>query len=258
MRTNCIYYNSRDGKCGSGAYANSKCRLTLKNPKACKSRTLTAEKASIYPDDCYSKPFTEVFGCIIESFFMREERKLCEGKGGAEFVDSRYKMGHFRFIPRGVHCATRMVLNARNYLEIQHPSRRHFTFLDCGAGVGNIMLLAKFAGLDAYGIEYDKRTLNRGHKVLKQFRFPDPKKKLFQGDLLEYDSFHKYDILYGYRPLSDIEKETQFEKKLMLGMKKGAIMVGLVAPPPSQRVGRERLYFKRIEINNSHSLFIKV
>jgi SAM-dependent methyltransferase len=193
--------------------------------------------------------------------FAAEQYKFSIDKRGREHREQRHKLGHYHFIGRDMNSVMHIVISAREHFG---PGRWQPKFLDCGCGVGNVVMMAQYAGFDAYGIEYDEKTLKRGQRLFKQFRL-DPK-KLFQGDILEYPDYHKYDVLYGYCPLSDREKEHLFENKLKLDMKVGALLAGIhFRPPGYEEIGekveirKKRAYFRPLKGNiNEPTLGIKV
>lgn len=166
-----------------------------------------------------------------------------EGKEGNKFMAQRRKKGHYHFIARDVESILRIIIGTKNYF---FPSQHKVKFLDCGAGIGNVVMMAELAGFDAYGIEYDNKTIERGREFLKMFRVnPD---KLIQGDLLKYKDFGEYDVLYGYCPLSDGKLEREFEMRMFIQMKIGAVATGL-HPALVQRASEtDVIYFQDVKL----------
>jgi SAM-dependent methyltransferase len=175
-----------------------------------------------------------------------EERKFHGNEKACRHSKSRYVEGHYHFIPRPSHIIMDLLTHSMQYIS----ARSNMTapkFLDCGCGVGNVVILAHFAGFEAYGIEYDKITLARGRRLLKQFGIPT--NRLMQGDILDYPKYHEYDLLYGYCPMCNGKLERKFEEKLRLDMKIGALVAGLGGTLNFEKIGKERIYFKLLRLD---------
>lgn len=216
----CVYI-SAGKKCGKKSHNNKKCELA-KRKQACCSDQLPKKVGEPTFND--PKWFWKASCNILSKAF--NSRISLEARRFSPTQDKRRKDGHFQFIPRRVDDLMRMLVYAHKYLT-QEDSFKRPMFLDCGCGVGNVVMLAEFAGFDAYGIEYDKATLAAGKELLKEFRL-DPK-KLFQGDILEYSDYQKYDVLYTFCPMVSTGKEWAFEQKLKHDMKVGALLLGMRA-----------------------------
>lgn len=135
--------------------------------------------------------------------------------------------GHYPFIPtNNAGSWLRCLFEVRDYILAKRKkdgkSYRSLSFLDCGCGVGNIMLLVRymegFKQID--GIEYDTATW----KIAKELMY-NYNSNVIQGDLVEFDSYGDYDVLYYYTPISSGRKGDIFYKKLMNGMKVGAVVI---------------------------------
>lgn len=165
---------------------------------------------------------------MVERMFRKEQHRFEEGAAGEKFIQKRRKLGHYNFIARPTHMLMSNLILLRELMRIEFNEAKNWNrprFLDCGCGVGNVVAYAHFAGFTADGIEYDQATLDRGKFILDLFQInPD---HLMQGDLLEYNDFGKYDVLYGYCPLSSHKKEKEFEARLVYQAKVGAYIVGL-------------------------------
>lgn len=161
---------------------------------------------------------------LYSSFFRHKSQRIgCETKS-----DSRER-GHYYFIPMSPHVALMSITAAvRVYKHMYEDDTRiaeNPKFLDCGAGLGNIMLLAAEAGCDSYGIEYDPVNVKEGRQLLKFFDLSTW--RLIQGDLMEFQDFSSYDIIYGYCPMCDPAMESKFERRLCRMMKPNSILIGL-------------------------------
>lgn len=258
----CVYlekpYNENPiNKCCKKFNRGKKCKLTIGAGK-CRCYLSIAKKAEAFIG---GKQFWESsYGALCHAFASRIGT---EANRFSDTANERHKDGHYRFIPKGVGDSMRILTHS--YSHIMSGDRgfayRKPMFLDCGCGVGNIALLAHFIGFDAYGIEYDKATLKRGKKLFEQFGIHPA--KLFQGDILEYEGYHKYDLLYGFCPMIDPTKEHDFELKVMLEMKKGALIAGLPVYS-NQKIGKHHVYFRKLILvsgdncHDSANPFIKI
>jgi len=252
-----------ESRCINNGYNSSTCELKSNRGKACTDNELcdkfspAIEHASIFDDDkWYWKSSMRLLISATNSLFRGEERKFCGSSKANEHCKSRNKMGHYHFIPRDVENVLSMLIYSRNYLKTVLPKSLEYgkgpKFLDCGCGVGNIVILAHFAGFDAYGVEYDPLTLTRGRRLLKQFDI-DPK-RLMKGDILEYSKYHEYDVLYGYCPMNNSEFEHKFEYKLRLDMKIGALICGLPYHIGCEKIDDQYVYFKRLVLNDGYGM----
>lgn len=119
------------------------------------------------------------------------------------------------------------------------PNRR---FLDAGCGIGTKCLIAASLGLAAEGAErvpaYIDRARGWGITV-------------HEADLLEWDGYAGYGIVYLNHPLHREDREAQFEQQLGDRLAAGTVLVKVNTnwPPPSgkwQTVLHERRIFRGI------------
>jgi len=233
----CVYMSGRN-KCNLKFNRGKKCI-------ACEQHTPEGEYIPSFDDEKWSwKTGMNALTRAFDHLANNEERKFHAGKKAQEHCDSRRKMGHYHFIPRSSEFILHALTCAFKYLGSRTESQPKF--LDCGCGVGNVVIPANFVGFSAYGIEYDAITLARGRRLLKQFGM-DPK-RLMKGDILKFSKYHEYDLLYGFCPMSNCELEDEFEQKLRLGMKIGALISGLRFTSGCEKIGKERIYFKQLRL----------
>jgi SAM-dependent methyltransferase len=69
---------------------------------------------------------------------------------------------------------------------------RFRNFLDIGSGDGKVVLLAALFGVNAVGVEFDKRLVEVGEKIKKELKL---KANLICGDYFSHD-FSKYDFIF--------------------------------------------------------------
>ena len=92
-------------------------------------------------------------------------------------------------------------------------------FLDAGCGIGNIMLIARVAGFEVAGIEYDPELA----KVAKRLTCSH----VHVGDIAEYSQYKKYDVIYYYVPITNRDKMMRFCNRLGKRMRIGAYVIPL-------------------------------
>lgn len=218
----CVY--GIDGRC----YANAK--DGRKPPSSC------SKKCKDYvPYNTYGKVAESKFAG--RNYYVAAFKLMSRMLSGIFSVESsiagerktkeQKRRGHYHFIPQDIRTVVPQLFAAWHLFNYLNPYRdRPIKFLDCGAGVGNVVMMADCVGFEAYGIEYNPETVRRGRALMKKFGFANPKKMLLQDDLLEFNDYDKFDILYLYCPMSDTDKERKFEYRLLEKMRKGAILLG--------------------------------
>ena len=126
----------------------------------------------------------------------------------------------YPFIPHDPIDLVRVFTNVERYLYnggIKHDP----TFLDAGCGIGNIMVLAHAVGFDVSGIDINPDLIELAHHMFAH----NYNYTLDICDILSYNKYHKYDIIYYFCPIHDVKLEKEFEKKVEKDAKKGAIIV---------------------------------
>lgn len=133
-------------------------------------------------------------------------------------------VGHYPFIPTyNLNTLIQCICEVRDYIRKRKGKGPHspLSFLDCGCGVGNIMLLV--SNINGYGtvagIEYDNATYKVAQELLPY------NKDVMRGDLINFNGYCNFDVIYFYEPISSIEKRRIFYRKLMDDMKVGAIVI---------------------------------
>lgn len=157
-------------------------------------------------------------------------------------VQKRYDS--YDFIPNSVHLVLEKLIYARHYLRTEKNRIIRPTFLDAGCGVGNILMLASSADFDAYGLEFDKKTVEYARKVNPLWR------RIKVRNILFYKEYSKFDVIYYYCPLVG-EKEKKFERCVCNQMKVG----GILLPFGGQRGIDDR--FKRIYFENKRVIIFE-
>lgn len=133
---------------------------------------------------------------------------------------------HHCFIPSSPIQTLTFLRIARDHIRKRDGKTRRgghkaLLFFDCGCGVGNIILLS--CSMGGYGrgagIEYDKATYEMAKMLV-------PSADIINGDLVDFDHYDKYDVIYYYEPIISIRKRRIFINKLMNGAKVGAVIIG--------------------------------
>lgn len=188
-----------------------------------------------------------ILGNIYDTFIRNLRRSLDDLYGfGNDFRNTNKKKfimeGSYHFIPRPSLHVLEQLLIAREYHR-KYNSKDVSSFLDAGCGIGNILVLARMARLDVFGLELDDNAIEIAKKhifdvFLEQIYFPSKcpkdlkftthKKKKYpiaKQDILKYEGYGWYDILYYYCPFEDHEMEFEFEKRVEDQMKVGAVLM---------------------------------
>ncbi len=166
-------------------------------------------------------------GSLIEIVdrFARSTKDRLEHGGASHRM---YSSGSFPFIPSDSRRASEMLFEM---FSAKVPER----FLDCGCGIGNIILLANgiayginsrihghFGGFAAQGIEFDEETIKTARSLWIDHC-------IIRGDLLKFDKYADYDFIYFYCPLSRPEKEVEFETRMLTQIKPGTRITAMLS-----------------------------
>ena len=124
------------------------------------------------------------------------------------------KPGSWAFVGLRTEMAVAQLLKARAVL----PAGPAPKFLDCGAGLSFVTTLAGGLGFDATGVEW-----NDGYVSLAKGLFPST--KIIRGDVLTFDGYGDYDVIYYYGPFSDEDIQRSFEEKVEAEAKVAAVII---------------------------------
>lgn len=91
-------------------------------------------------------------------------------------------------------------------------------FIDCGAGLGFIGMLARGLGFRPGGIELSRRYVELAGKLF-------PWAQVVEGDVLTYPDYPGQDVIFYYGPFKDDTLQEQFELKVEAEAKPGAIII---------------------------------
>lgn len=100
-------------------------------------------------------------------------------------------------------------------------------FLDAGCGVGHVPFIAHCTELAAecHGIDIEKKYIDYGRQIFSagtKGTF-----KLWKSDIMDFDKYSEYDVLYYFCPFTHPYLEKVFEERLEDEMKVGAFLIAL-------------------------------
>lgn len=100
-------------------------------------------------------------------------------------------------------------------------------FCDAGCGVGNVMMVAKMAGFEVHGVEYDPRLVRWAERLCRDFYYDiGAYGHVQRGDLLKNPRrWTKFDVVYYYCPMNDPAMQNKFELMLEDNLKVGGFIV---------------------------------
>lgn len=184
----------------------------------------------LFEEEKHHKIRAHVATKVINLYTDYFQRLLGCYAGDGNLRGKRWTKGHHRFIPSSsvgdVISCLRLV---REYLTDkqlkQDNHRRLISLIDCGCGVGNILLLAvALGGYRVTGLEYEPEVVEIAQLLVRTYSSGD-KHIVLQQDVLTYDSYKLYDVIYYYQPISNDKKMCIFAKKARNDMKVGAVIV---------------------------------
>lgn len=128
-------------------------------------------------------------------------------------------------------------------------------FLDVGCGIGTTLLLAN-SFFRAYGLEINKKLW----KVANQFTAPRDWSEIggiYHINALKFNEYHKFDVIYYYSPILNLELQQKLELKIEKDMKVGAYILPIMKR--SDRIITDIKYkkhFKRFRLKNTSAKYV--
>jgi len=157
----------------------------------------------------YTAYFQKMLGCFA---------------GDGNQTKRKWTKGHHPFIPSH---STREVISTLKMVREHMIAKRDrdrfhvLKLLDCGCGVGNILLMARaLGGYSLTGLEYDPR-------VCKIARILIMDAEIIRQNILTYKHYAQHDVIYYYQPISDNTKMCRFAKKVNNDIKVGTVVISL-------------------------------
>ena len=90
--------------------------------------------------------------------------------------------------------------------------------LECGSGFGFVAALAREVGFTVTGVE-----IHRPYIELSRLLFPAI--RVEETDLLTFDRFGEFDVIYYYGPFADDEVQARFERRVEADLRPGGIVL---------------------------------
>lgn len=91
-------------------------------------------------------------------------------------------------------------------------------FLECGSGFGFVAALARELGFTVTGVEVVP-------KYVEMSRLFFPAVRVEEADLLAFDRFGDFDVIYYYGPFADEEVQAGFERRIEEALRPGGIIL---------------------------------
>jgi len=98
------------------------------------------------------------------------------------------------------------------------PATAAPSFIDCGAGLGFVAMLARGLGFRPGGIELCSRYVALAERLF-------PWAQTFEGNVLTYPHYADHDVIFYYGPFKDEGLQARFEHKVEAEAKPGAIII---------------------------------
>lgn len=168
-----------------------------------------------------SKGKTELIShCLNETIreYVAYFQRLLKATPEAGYKKSN--KGYYSFVPSEnsadvLSCLIEVVKYLNNGLQ------KELKFLDCGCGIGNIMLLANtvagFAGV--HGIEYETKTCEVARALLPSDC------EVMHDDILHFNHYADYNVIFFFTPIKDLDKRNAFKEKLAEDIKIGSVII---------------------------------
>ncbi len=131
---------------------------------------------------------------------------------------SQNDRSEYPFVPMDTRQLFDQLYFAAGHLKKNRAAAGPFTLLDIGCGIGNVMLFAEQMGFDVSGFEKDDYPFRIARRLMGEER-------VTKDDLWLYDGYHRFDVIYYFRPLSDGEAQRRFERMIEEKMAPGALLI---------------------------------
>lgn len=119
-----------------------------------------------------------------------------------------------------VHWRTRDVIDQLQLARSQFTELQTPRFLECGAGFGFVADLARELGFGVTGLEVDPRYVTWARRLF-------PLTRVIEQDLLTYEDWGSWDVIYYYAPFHDARPDvaTSFEETIEEKLKPGGVVI---------------------------------
>lgn len=110
------------------------------------------------------------------------------------------------------------IQEALDIIEESEGSIKGKSFIDLGSGLGNVCAYAARRGLISHGIEINPILFNLSQQFYPEVTF-------YNQDILEFNKFQEFDIIFYYLPIYNQELQQSFRKKVEDNMVVGQYLV---------------------------------
>jgi SAM-dependent methyltransferase len=215
----------------------------------------------------------------VENFYRRDENGRVLNPEKTTQKEAKYiSKGSYYFIPKHSGIAIRKLSIVHDYF-IKNRQTFFHSFIDAGCGPGNIVVLARHMKFKAFGLELDEKVLKlTRERVCGKFLYPcedfldlplitkkDRKYPIAKQNIVTFDKYHEFDVVYYYCPFRDEFIEKEFEKMVEDQMKVGAVLIACYKK--SHRIQRDKRFIQIAnkmsdlsskEISIASDIFVKV
>ncbi len=163
---------------------------------------------------------------VLRQYNSYFQRKL----GSIPGVYKKSNKDYYCFIPAysAIEIMDTLRMVRKHICKKRQISQLQLKFLDCGCGIGNIMLLAKSAGYEVYGIEYEKAVCEVARDLTWDRSSPRRGRKndaIIHGDITTFEHYADYDVIYYYTPIKNYDKRKCWTAKLANDAKIGSVIL---------------------------------
>jgi SAM-dependent methyltransferase len=207
-----------------------------KLPTCPKCLTRCIEKLNI------NTSFNTEANLIIKAYKQIFSRRGIENKKCGEVHNKLIRSNHnYPYVPNSCTHIAGHLSTASHFIKEKKQHLRPLSFLDAGCGIGNIVALASAVGFKSHGIELNREYLKIARKLTACIQY----KPYFEcANIITFDRYHMYDLIYYYVPIQDHILQAAFETHLIRKMSVGAFMLPSGSSGGAEHATREG-YFKR-------------
>lgn len=184
--------------------------------RACMARALAGDEAEIYPSWLQDMADTQV-DALARAFVLVDQIL-----NAVDQDDAAAAFGAYRDIPMLPHLYMAMMhgaMRAKAAAAHEKPLR----YLDVGSGRGTTLLMAaRFFPL-VHGIEFDPGFHERANRLLNTEYTLNCRSIL--ANALEFEDYDEYDIIYFYKPMSDIDLLAEMEARIVEQARPGTLLI---------------------------------
>ncbi len=104
------------------------------------------------------------------------------------------------------------------FLQENAPGTAPWSFLDIGAGIGNVLLIAEVMGFDVFGIEKDPYPCRIARELVGEER-------VAAVDIWAFDAYGRFDVIYYFRPFHHGDTQRRFELMVEDTLRVGGLLI---------------------------------